>query len=60
MILALVIWSFLFLSCDAINPQDGDLVDYTCEGCHTNVTALDKIINDLVLDPPDEGHAAPG
>ena len=48
------------MSCDAINPQDGDLVDYSCAGCHTNGPALTRIIEDLVLDPPDEEHAAPG
>ena len=57
---SLLVLSSLFWSCDAINPQDGDLVDYSCEGCHTNSSALGGIIDDLVLDPPDEGHEAPG
>jgi len=49
------------MGCEAINPtNDGDLTDYTCEGCHTNRNALSKVIDDLNLDPPDEGHAAPG
>ncbi len=49
------------MSCDAINPvDDGDLTDYTCEGCHTNRNALAGVIDALNLDPPDEGHAAPG
>ncbi len=49
------------MSCDAINPaSDGDLADYTCEGCHTNRAALTGIIEALNLDPPDEGAEAPG
>ena len=48
------------MGCDAITPQDGDLVDYSCEGCHTNKGTLDDIIDVLVLDPPVEGHEAPG
>jgi hypothetical protein len=53
--------SISFWSCDAINPaDDGDLTDYTCEGCHTNRNALSNVIDALNLDPPDEGHAAPG
>ncbi len=60
-IATLLVWSFSLISCDAINPaNDGDLTDYTCEGCHTNSAALTSIINDLNLDPQDEGHAAPG
>ena len=60
-IATLLVWSFSFLSCDAINPvDDGDLTDYTCEGCHTNRNALAGVIDALNLDPPDEGHAAPG
>jgi hypothetical protein len=49
------------LSCDAISPtSDGDLTDYTCEGCHTNRAALTNIIDALNLDPPDVGGEAPG
>ena len=57
----LLLMSISFWSCDAINPADyGDLTDYTCEGCHTNRNALSNVIDALNLDPPDEGHAAPG
>ena len=57
----LVLFSLFFCSCDAINPDSqGELTDYSCEGCHTNKAALDRIINDLNLDPPVEEHAAPG
>jgi len=60
-ITTLLVWSFSFMSCDAINPtSEGDLTDYTCEGCHTNRAALTSIIDALNLDPPDDGHAAPG
>jgi len=60
-VVMLLLWSFSFMSCEAINPVDeGDLTDYTCEGCHTNSRTLKGIIGDLNLDPPDEGHAAPG
>ncbi len=56
-----LVFSSLFWSCDAINPVDeGDLTDYSCEGCHTNKGTLSGIIDDLVLDPPEEGHEAPG
>jgi len=49
------------MSCDAINPtKDGDLTDYTCEGCHTNRAALTLVIDALELDPPEADHAAPG
>ncbi|MEA3286650.1 MAG: hypothetical protein U9Q77_04670 [Candidatus Marinimicrobia bacterium] len=54
-------FSTLFWSCDAINPVDeGELTDYSCEGCHTSKSTLSAIIDDLVLDPPDDGHAVPG
>ncbi len=57
----LLLMSISFWSCDAINPADeGDLTDYTCEGCHTNRGTLDDVIEALNLDPPDEGHTAPG
>jgi len=57
----MLLWGFLFVSCEAIiSTDEGDLTDYTCEGCHTNRKALSDIINFLNLDPPDEGHAAPG
>ena len=57
----LLLWSILFWSCDAINPQgSGDLTDYSCEGCHSNKGTLDDVITALNLDPPDEGHEAPG
>jgi hypothetical protein len=60
-IVTLLLWSFSFLSCDAISPtSDGDLTDYTCEGCHTNRAALTNIIDALNLDPPDVGGEAPG
>ena len=55
LLIAVSLWN-----CDSINPQDGDLVDYTCEGCHTNKSALTGAIDELNLDPPDEGHEAPG
>lgn len=53
--------SFLW-NCDAINPQDGELTDYTCEGCHTNRSAIAGIIKDLdeLSELPAEAHAAPG
>lgn len=58
---AMLLGSSLFISCEAIIPTDeGDLTDYTCEGCHTNRKALSDIIDILNLDPPDEGHTAPG
>jgi len=61
LIASLLVFSTMFWSCDAINPVDeGDLVDYSCEGCHTNKGTLAGIIDDLVLDPPEEGHEAPG
>ncbi len=61
LIVSLLALSTMFWSCDAINPvDDGDLTDYSCEGCHTNKGALGGIVDDLVLDPPDEGHEAPG
>lgn len=57
----LVIWSISFWSCDAINPSDeGDLTDYTCEGCHTNRLALKGVIEDLSLEPHEEAAEAPG
>lgn len=56
----LVSLAVLFAGCDAIDPQSGDLVDYSCEGCHTNKGTLSDIVNALDLDPPDEGHEAPG
>ncbi|MBC8376770.1 MAG: hypothetical protein H8E26_12055 [FCB group bacterium] len=60
-ITTLLVWSFSFLSCDAINPtSEGDLTDYTCEGCHTNRSTLDDVIETLNLEPPDEGPEAPG
>ncbi len=60
-IATLLVWSFSFLSCDVINPvSDGDLTDYTCEGCHTNRAVLSHVINALNLDPPDDGAEAPG
>ncbi|MCF7922434.1 MAG: hypothetical protein K9M55_07020 [Candidatus Marinimicrobia bacterium] len=49
------------MSCDVINPtSDGDLADYTCEGCHTSRSTLDRIVTTLNLDPPTEGSEAPG
>ncbi len=57
----LIVWSFSFLSCDAINPaSDGDLVEYTCEGCHTNRAALTQVIDALDLEPPEAGAEVPG
>lgn len=50
-----------FWSCDTINPaKDENLVDYTCEGCHSSGATLNGVIELLDLDPPDEGHEAPG
>ncbi len=61
LVVSLLAFSSLFWSCDAINPlDDGDLTDYSCEGCHTNKGALIDIIDELVLDPPDDGPAVPG
>ena len=60
-IATLLVLSFSFMSCDAINPtSDGDLTDYTCEGCHTNRNALTHVIEALDLDPPDVVAEAPG
>ncbi|MCF7824574.1 MAG: hypothetical protein K9N35_10435 [Candidatus Marinimicrobia bacterium] len=59
-LLALVFPSLLFVSCDAINPKDGDLVDFSCEGCHTNAAALTRIISSLDLEVEAEESAAPG
>lgn len=61
-VVSLLALSSLFWSCDAINPQDGDLVDYSCEGCHTNKTALSGIIADLeeLSELPAGDHSAPG
>ncbi len=57
----LVVMSFSFQACDAINPtSDGDLTDYTCEGCHTNRNALSHVIEALDLDPPETVAEAPG
>ncbi len=60
LVATLLIWSALFWSCDAINPEDGELTDYTCEGCHTNRSALTHIIETLHLEPHEEGEEAPG
>ncbi len=59
---SILLFSIMFFgSCDTINPlNEGDLVDYSCEGCHTNKGTLSSVIDDLVLDPPEEGHEAPG
>ncbi|MCF7808102.1 MAG: hypothetical protein K9M49_04400 [Candidatus Marinimicrobia bacterium] len=61
-ILALVFAISFFWNCDSITPQDGDLVDYTCEGCHTNRSAISGIIAalDELSELPEESHAAPG
>jgi len=58
-ILLVMLISFVW-NCDPIDPQDGELTEYTCEGCHTNYGALNKVINDLKLEGDDAGHAAPG
>jgi len=60
-LLGLVALALTFSACDQIIPNsNGDLVDYSCEGCHTSKGTLEDIIDELDLDPPDEGHAAPG
>ena len=57
----LIVWSISFWSCDAITPaDDGNLADYTCEGCHTTRTMLTNVIGALNLEPPVEEEAAPG
>lgn len=50
----------LITNCDSITPSDGDLTDYSCEGCHTNWGALNTVINDLELEEDGGAHAAPG
>ena len=60
-IATVLVLSLSFSGCDAINPsEDGDLTDYTCEGCHTNRNALSHVIEALDLDPPEAGAEAPG
>jgi len=60
-IIAILLWSFIFMGCDAINPAgEGDLADYTCEGCHTNRNALSNVIDALNLEPPHAEEEAPG
>ncbi len=56
-----IIAVFMFLTgCDSIIPNDKDLAEYTCEGCHTSKSTLTRVINALDLEPPDDGHSAPG
>ncbi|NQV50269.1 MAG: hypothetical protein HQ507_07215 [Candidatus Marinimicrobia bacterium] len=58
---ALLVWSVSFWSCDVINSADDNaLVDFTCEGCHTNRASLENIIDALNLDPPASVAEAPG
>ncbi len=61
LVVSTLLWSMLFMSCDAINPtSDGDLTDYTCEGCQTNRNALSHVIEALDLEPHEEAAEAPG
>ncbi|NQV14660.1 hypothetical protein HQ531_04315 [bacterium] len=61
LILGLAILSTLFWGCDAINPQnEAGLLDYSCEGCHTNESTLSEIISDLGLERPAEEYGIPG
>ena len=48
------------MSCDAINPDSGDLADYSCEGCHTDRNTLGHVIEALNLEPHEEAAEAPG
>lgn len=50
----------VIVACDAITPHDDDLVEYSCEGCHSSKSTLTRVIDALHLEPEDHGEEAPG
>jgi|GEM_PF-774836 len=61
MLSLVLLWAVIISSCDAINPaEDENLLDYSCEGCHSSGAMLAGVIDELGLEPVDDGHEAPG
>jgi len=61
LILGLILIVSTLWNCDSINPlSETGTTDYSCEGCHTTKAVLSNIIDELDLEPPEEGGGAPG